>query len=374
MSSLPDPLSYLSQALQPNTPAPPQDASQAPPMAPPAANQGDQTTQPPQPAGRLRGLLSNFFQGAGAAMSHEVGLPTPYDKQQQAIQVGLQQQQAASIEGLRQAQAQAQQANSQLIPFQLPDGQSVMIPAGHAQTLAAALARTQGGMATSQLSNATKEAVAQISANARTGSAQTAADSRETVANIGAGSRESVAKTSAAARVGAAQIGAGARTTAAGISAAGKTTASGQKITADEQRRADLATNLNENLGALEDIATRRPELFGPVQGRITGLKIAAGTSDPDVAKLETIKHQIGMAQISAHGMRSAHGIEGAASSILNNFYNSPDAIKGSIGAARDSVKTFLNTPPTVGGSPIASPTTPAPSADFFSQFGGTKR
>jgi hypothetical protein len=113
------------------------------------------------------------------------------------------------------------------------------------------------------------------------------------------------------------------------------------KPTADEQRRADLAENLNENLGTLEDIVNRRPDLFGPIAGRVTGLKAAMGSNDPDIGTLETIKHQIGMAQISAHGMRSAQGIDGASQSILNSFKNGPDAMKASIEAARKSVKTF---------------------------------
>lgn len=115
----------------------------------------------------------------------------------------------------------------------------------------------------------------------------------------------------------------------------------GAKPTADEQRRADLAGNLKENLAALEDIVKRKPNLFGPMAGRLTGLRSTVGTSDPDIAALETIKHQIGMAQISAHGMRSAHGIDAAAESILNSFHNQPEAILGAIEAARNSVGTF---------------------------------
>jgi hypothetical protein len=113
------------------------------------------------------------------------------------------------------------------------------------------------------------------------------------------------------------------------------------KPTADEQRRSDLSENLNENLATLEEIVGRRPDLFGPMAGRLTGIKGALGSNDPDIGTLETIKHQIGMAQISAHGMRSAQGIGSAADSILNSFKNGPDAVRASINAARNSVKTF---------------------------------
>ena len=114
-----------------------------------------------------------------------------------------------------------------------------------------------------------------------------------------------------------------------------------EKPTADEQRRADLAENLNENLNTLEDIAKRRPELFGPVQGRLAELRQKFGSNDPDLAALLTAEHQIGMAQISAHGMRSAQGVQAAADSIMNNLHNGPKALMGSINTVRNSVKTF---------------------------------
>ena len=127
------------------------------------------------------------------------------------------------------------------------------------------------------------------------------------------------------------------------VPAGTKTTAKYGEPTADEARRSDLARNLNENFDQLEDIINRRPELFGPLAGRWTELKGKFGSDDPDIAALQTIEHQIGMAQISAHGMKSAHGIEGAANSIMNGFHSGPKAIKGAIEAARKSVGTFQN-------------------------------
>lgn len=122
-----------------------------------------------------------------------------------------------------------------------------------------------------------------------------------------------------------------------------KTTGASQKIGSDEQKRADLAQNLNENIDSLEDIAHRRPELFGPLAGRYTELRNAVGTSDADITKLEAIKHNLGMVSQGAHGMRSAEGVERAAHSLLNGFHNSPDATIQGLEAARRSVQTFLN-------------------------------
>lgn len=126
----------------------------------------------------------------------------------------------------------------------------------------------------------------------------------------------------------------------AGLEKSG-TFAKNAKPTADEQRRADLAENLNENLGTLRDIVTRRPELFGPLAGRWAELKQKFGSDDPDLATLQTIEHQIGMAQISAHGMRSAQGIQAAGDSILNHLHSGPHGVIAAIDAAQNSVKTF---------------------------------
>jgi len=135
-----------------------------------------------------------------------------------------------------------------------------------------------------------------------------------------------------------------------------------EKVTADEQRRSDLSENLNENLDSLEDIVKRRPELFGPLAGRWAELKQKFGSDDPDLAKLQTIEHQIGMAQISAHGMRSAQGIEGATDSIMNHLHNGPKAMLAGVQAVRDSVKTFSNDVERKGGDAGKGPAPKRPS------------
>ena len=122
------------------------------------------------------------------------------------------------------------------------------------------------------------------------------------------------------------------------------------KATADETRRADLASNMNENLNQLEDILTRRPDLFGWFSGRETELKGTIGTSDPDVAALKTIKEQMGMAMVGAHAMRNAQHVEAAANSIVNGYHNSPDAIKNAISKARSSLQTFIDDRAAGGG------------------------
>jgi hypothetical protein len=124
---------------------------------------------------------------------------------------------------------------------------------------------------------------------------------------------------------------------------AGITKGKGDRATVDEQKRADLAKNMNENLNAMEDILSRRPELFGPIAGRLTDAKAGLGTDDPDIAKMINIKHQLGMVAQGTHGMRSAQGIESAANSLLGGFHNSPAATKAALESARTSAATFLD-------------------------------
>lgn len=116
------------------------------------------------------------------------------------------------------------------------------------------------------------------------------------------------------------------------------------EATPDEQRRADLAGNLEENLNNLEEIAKRRPELFGPVAGRATGFKQAVGWNDADVAALKVIEEQTGLAMVGAHAMRNAQHAEKAAQSITGANHTPADALlapNGPIARARQSLATF---------------------------------
>lgn len=117
----------------------------------------------------------------------------------------------------------------------------------------------------------------------------------------------------------------------------------GPKATADEERRADLAKNMNENLDQFEEILKRRPDLFGKVAGRLTTGKQMLGTDDPDVATLKGLKEWFGMASVGAHAMRNAQHVITAADAVFNGYKNSPEATEAAIKAARASVKTFQN-------------------------------
>lgn len=152
--------------------------------------------------------------------------------------------------------------------------------------------------------------------------------------------------------------------------------------TADEQRRADLANNLEENLGQLEDIARRRPELFGPLSGRLTGAKQYIGSSDPDVAALKNIEEQTGLAMVGAHAMRNAQHAEKAAQSITGANKNTADVLlspQGPIASARKSLQTFRadanrRRNAIEGTGPATNTTTPTAPANALPSFAEWKK
>jgi hypothetical protein len=115
-----------------------------------------------------------------------------------------------------------------------------------------------------------------------------------------------------------------------------------EEPTADETRRADLGRNMLHNLDEIEEIAKRRPELFGKAAGRWTELRHWAGTDDQDIARLYAVKEYLGMASVGAHAMRNAQHVETAANAILNSFHNSPAAVIAAAEEGRESVGTFL--------------------------------
>jgi hypothetical protein len=141
--------------------------------------------------------------------------------------------------------------------------------------------------------------------------------------------------------------------------------------TADEKRRADLSENMNENLDQLEEIAKRRPDLFGSHgAGLITSIRGAVGTSDPDIAALKAIHEYLGLASLGAHSMRSAAQVGRAADAVMSGYRNSPQAMIHAIDIARHSIATFQADTERMkrtreyrgGGDPVSAPTGNAPS------------
>lgn len=99
----------------------------------PPSQGGQVPTPPPPPPGPIKSFLQSLVSGLGnsaytgsqAAFQH-LGLPTDYEKQQNALKIGLQQQQQNSLEGLRQSQqdlysGKVDQLQAQMVPTQIPN-------------------------------------------------------------------------------------------------------------------------------------------------------------------------------------------------------------------------------------------------------------
>lgn len=208
--------------------------------------------------------------------------------------------------------------------------------------------------------NQTKGLMAQIAANSRMGVADTNANARRDVADTNVGGRVKVAGMQDTSREGIAAAGNLTKLEQSRINAdaalhrflagqdredarQGRTFAhTDEKPTSDEDRRADLAQALNGYAGMLEDIATRRPELFGKGYGLLTQARGYIGTSDQDVAALKMVKEQLGIVQMASHSLRAAAAIAPIADSVVN-FRNDPAVVIANARLAQQGVQTFIN-------------------------------
>jgi hypothetical protein len=113
--------------------------------------------------------------------------------------------------------------------------------------------------------------------------------------------------------------------------------------TADEKKKAELSENVVFNSNNIASILQRRPDIVGVVAGRFTTLDQMAGTNDPDITALQQDMHNIAMANVGIHGMRSNEAVHDVESNILNSFKNGPKAIGGALQAGAKSVQTFID-------------------------------
>lgn len=112
------------------------------------------TLDQPARGGRIKQLLSNFFQGAGDAMTHAAGLPTQYELEKQRFGQQIQLMNAQSMEGVRRAQEQ----QYGYTPMQMPDGSYVNIMNKDVGKVAAAQQRAQSQEQTNKFNSVLKAA------------------------------------------------------------------------------------------------------------------------------------------------------------------------------------------------------------------------
>jgi hypothetical protein len=131
----------------------PSQQPQMPQIAPPPAQGATQVPQSqPGPVKsflmQLGAHLASGVQAGSDSLLHSGGVPTAYDKQQNALKMGLQQQQQNSLEGLRQSQqdlygGKLDQLQSQLTPTQIPNDPKYGAFAGATMPMTAASAVMQ---------------------------------------------------------------------------------------------------------------------------------------------------------------------------------------------------------------------------------------
>lgn len=131
--------------------------------------------------------------------------------------------------------------------------------------------------------------------------------------------------------------------TTARINAKGTTAPGGGKVPADVTKRAALASNVNENADAAQEILGRRPDIVGAGGGRYTNVQQMIGSDDADIQALGVRMHNIALASNGAHGLRSAEAVAKTENDLFNNFKTGPQGIKAGLDATRGSVQTFLD-------------------------------
>jgi hypothetical protein len=122
----------------------------------------------------------------------------------------------------------------------------------------------------------------------------------------------------------------------------GTRVANANAATSDRLKRSDLANNVIENTGAIRDLITKNPNLFGKVAGRFTTASQMIGSNDPAISALGVRIHNAALASNGAHGLRSAEAVTQTENELLNHFRNSPKATLAGLDALDDSVKTFI--------------------------------
>lgn len=211
-----------------------------------------------------------------------------------------------------------------------------------------------------------KVAAAQIGADSRENVAGTQVQGRRDVAGIQGDTARDVADT----RADASEYGADRRVAAskyAADAAANRQTRgfdhsdaqlnqreqfSVDKPTAAEDQRMDMSNSTQQYIKEMKEIAARRPELFGPLAGRMTEMYAKGGSSDPDISAIGRIQEQLGTTMQAAHSLRNATHIETAAQKVAN-IHQSPESFIKNLDDQSNSLNMFSNVyRPTVNGSP----------------------
>lgn len=119
--------------------------------------------------------------------------------------------------------------------------------------------------------------------------------------------------------------------------------ADGTAPTVADRNRASLAHVANDNLDQVQDVVTRRPDLFGPAAGRLSNVDQMIGSNDPDLIALGNAVHNFAMANAGIHGSRSFENVRAAETALLNNLKSGPKGVQGGIDENRQNLQAIID-------------------------------
>jgi len=126
--------------------------------------------------------------------------------------------------------------------------------------------------------------------------------------------------------------------------------------TAAERARADLGVSALQQAKDMEDIISKRGDLFGPVAGRTTDLNVWLGSQDPDAARFNASARVLADHLAGVFGGRSEYALQ-AIHEVVGRFKDNPKALAAALNQLVSTADLFVKkgSPRTVGSN-IAKP------------------
>ncbi len=107
-----------------------------------------------------------------------------------------------------------------------------------------------------------------------------------------------------------------------------------------ERNRADLAKSGLEQAADMHDILDRHPEIFGPVEGRLTDVDTWLGSQSPDAAKFAAALETLSGHLAATFGNSSLPAIQGL-KDVLGRYKENPEALATALTQVEKSAKTI---------------------------------
>lgn len=130
--------------------------------------------------------------------------------------------------------------------------------------------------------------------------------------------------------------------------------------TGTQRRAADMANSADEQLQTIEEIIKRRPDIFGPVNGRYTDFTQWLGSQDPD-AKMFVNARTIAADHLAGVFGGRSEGALHELNDAIGQFRTNPEAMQKGLSTFFKANKVFqkAGTPRTVGSAAAGATQTP---------------